>query len=153
LAEAKVHLAEVDRVLAQADLASIDAEFESNRRGKRKFEVEWYALTGKSSIRQIAEAVTRLAEYELLYGRGSRITHSASYKDHIRFHSGQVRFKHVRHVEEFHELLNFLVAVTFGAYRKVLTLYRPGELPAFTQKYLNDWRAPFLNVKRITYSS
>lgn len=153
LAEAKAHLGEVDRVLAQADLAPIDAEFDLNRKGKRKLEVEWYVLTGKSSIRQIADAVKRLPEYELFYGRGSRITHTASYKDHIRFRSGQVRFKSVRHVAHFHELLNFLVVIVLGAYRKVLTIYRPGELPAFSQKYLSEWREPFINVKNVTYSS
>lgn len=153
LAEAKAHLAEIDRVLAQADLAPIDAEFDLNRRGKRKIEVEWYVLTGKGSIRQIADAVKRLPEYEMFYGKGSRITHTASYKDHVGFRSGQVRFKPVRHVAEFGELLNFLVAVSIGVYSRILTLYRPAELPVFWQKYLTDWREPFLNVKNVTYSS
>ena len=153
LAEAKARLAEVDRVLAQAGLAAINAEFDLSRKGKRKIEVEWYVLTGKGSIRQIADAVKRLPEYEMFYGKGSRITHTASYKHHIGFRSGQIHFKPVRHVAEFHELLNFLVADTFGAYRKVLTHYRPGELPAFSQKYLSEWRDPFVNVKSVTYSS
>lgn len=153
IAEARANLAEIDRILAQADLASIDAEFDRNRKGKRNVEVERYVLTGKDSIRQIADAVDRRAEYEMFYGKGSRITHTASYKAHVRFHSGQVHFKPVRHVAEFGELLNFLVAVTLGTYRKVLTFYRPGELPAFTQKYRTEWREPFLNVKSVIYST
>lgn len=152
-AEAKEHLAEVDRVLAQADLASIDAEFDLHRKGKRKIDVEWYVLTGKSSIRQIAEAVNRLLEYEVFYGKGSRITHTASYKDHVRFRSGQVRFKQVRHVAEFNELLNFLLAFSLRAYSKVLTVYRPGEVPAFWTKYREEWREPFVNVKSASYNS
>ena len=152
LAEAKAHLIEVNRVLVQADLAPIDAEFDL-KRGKRKMDVDWYVLTGKSSIRQIADAVKRLPEYEMFYAKGSRITHTASYKDHIRFHSEQVSFKPVRHVAEFDEILNFLVTVSIGAYSKVLTLYRPAELPAFWKKYHTEWREPFLNVKSVTYSS
>lgn len=153
LAEAKEYLAEIDRVLAQADLAPIDAEFELYRKKKRKTDVEWYVLTGKSSIRQIADAVKRLPEYEMFYSTSSRITHTASYKDHVRFSNGQVRFKQVRHVAKFHELLNFLVVFSIRAYLNVLTTYRSDELPAFWIKYRDEWREPFLNVKSVTYSA
>jgi|APLak6261684236_1056157.scaffolds.fasta_scaffold06105_1 hypothetical protein len=152
LAEAEARLVEVDRILAQADLAPIDAEFD-NWKKKRKTDVAWYVLTGKNSIRQIADAVQRLPEYEMFYSRGSSITHTASYKDHVRFRNSQVRLKQVRHVAEFRDILNFLVAFSIRAYCNVLTKYRPGELPAFWKKYKDEWRDPFLNVKNVIYAN
>jgi hypothetical protein len=153
LGEATSHLAEVNRILAQAEFAPIDAEFDQRKNnGKRKREVEWYVLTGMNSIRQIASAVDRLAEYEMFYGKGSRITHTASYKGHIRFTADQIHFKPVRHVAELSELLRFLTITSIGAYRKVLTRYRPGELPAFSQKYKDDWQDPFFNIRNVTYT-
>lgn len=153
IAEATKHLSEIERVLAQADLASIDAEFEQKRRGKRRSDLEWYVLAGASSIRKVAQDVNRLTEYEFLYGRGSHVTHTATYKDHVQFRSGQVRFRQVRHVAEFRELLNLIVIVAFSSYQKVLAFYRPAELPAFAARYLSDWREPFRNVKNVTYSA
>jgi len=67
--------------------------------------------------------------------------------------NGQVRFNPVRHVAEFHDLLNFLVASSIRAYKNVLTTYCPDELSAFWMKYKNEWREPFLNIKNVSYQS
>ena len=148
--EAATHLTEVNRVLAQPDLQAIDLEF--NRvRGLRKRDPEWYELEGVKSIRQIAEQVGRLAEYEAFYSKGSQVTHSGTYKDHVRFANGQVRFKPIRHLESINLLLNFIVCVAVGTYKHVLQSYRPAEVPAFQKKYIEDWREPFQNVQPIKY--
>ena len=148
--EAATHLTEVNRVLAQPDLQAIDLEF--NRvRGRRKRDPEWYELEGVKSIRQIAEQVGRLAEYEAFYSKGSQVTHSGTYKDHVRFANGQVRFKPIRHLESINLLLNFIVCVAVGTYKHVLQSYRPAEVPAFQKKYIEDWREPFQNVQPIKY--
>lgn len=149
-AEATAHLAEVDRILLQPDLHAIDLEF-SKAKGKRKRDLEWYEMNGLQSIRQVAEAVGRLPEYEFFYSRGSQVTHTGSYKDHLRFANAQVRFKPIRHVESLTMLLNFVVGISLGTYRRVLTTYRHGELPAFSRKYLQDWRGPFQSVLDVKY--
>src|SRR5215813_347370 len=97
--DAKNHLAEVNRLLEQAEFKTIDAAFEQHRRAsRRKHEPAWYALLGKQSIRQIAEAVGRVPEYEIFYSRGSDVTHSGLYKDHIKFVRGGFRLKLIRHL-------------------------------------------------------
>ena len=88
-ADAKKHRDEVNRILAQPDFRSIDQEFDQLR-GKRKLDLEWYKLVGAKSIRQVAQAVGRLAEYEFFYAKGSQITHSASYR--ATFASPRTRF-------------------------------------------------------------
>lgn len=149
-AEAATHLAEVNRILAQPSLQAIDAEFQAVR-GKRRRDPEWYELDGMKSIRDIAKDLDRLAEYEAFYSKGSQVTHTGSYKDHIRFLDGQVRFKPIRHLADANLLLNFTVSVAFGTYKRVLTRYRPGEIKALTKKYIEDWRQPFLNAQKLSY--
>lgn len=148
--DATAHLAEVNRILAQPELRAIDKEFTTAKK-KRKRDPEWYELDGLKSIRQVAEKVGRLAEYEFFYSKGSQVTHTGSYKDHIRFADGQVRFKPIRHLEDINMLLNFIVSLCIGTYMKVLKQYRPGELTAFSKKYLEDWRDPFQNVVSVKY--
>lgn len=148
--DATAHLAEVNRILAQPELQVIDQEFTAAKK-QRKRDPEWYELDGLKSIRQVAEKVGRLAEYEFFYSKGSQVTHTGSYKDHIRFAYGQVRFKPIRHLADINMLLNFIVSLSIGTYMKILKQYRPGELPAFSKKYLEDWRDPFQNVVSVKY--
>ena len=150
-ADAKKHLDEVNRILAQSDFQPIDQEFDQ-RRGKRKVDLEWYELVGAKSIRQVAEAVGRLAEYEFFYAKGSQITHSASYKDHIRFTKNQVQFKPIRHLQGIDMLLNFVVGIAIRSFQNTLRYYRRDELLAFSKKYAEDWRKPFLTVKAVKYN-
>lgn len=148
--DANAHLAEVNRILAQSELQKIDQEFTTAKK-KRKHDPEWYELDGLTSIRKVAEAVKRLPEYEFFYSKGSQVTHTGSYKDHIRFANGQVRFKPIRHLADVNMLLNFIVSLCIGTYKKVLQQYRPGELTAFGKKYIEDWRDPFQNVVSVKY--
>ncbi|WP_453931919.1 DUF5677 domain-containing protein [Acidovorax temperans] len=149
--EASTHLTEVDRILAQPYLAAIDQEFTAAR-GKRKRDPEWYELDGLQSIRQVAEKVDRLPEYEFFYSKGSQVTHTGTYKDHVRLVDSQVRFKPIRHLADVNMLLNFIVTICVGTYKKTLEMYRPGETTAFAKKYLEDWRDPFMNVVPVTYN-
>lgn len=153
VSEAQTHLAEVSRILSQPELQAIDQEFTAmrKRQKKRKHDPEWYELDGLTSIRKVAEKVNRLPEYEFFYSKGSKITHTASYKDHISFGDGKVQFKPIRHLADVNMLLNFVISVSIGTYMKILKQYRPAELKAFGRKYLNDWREPFQNVVPVKY--
>lgn len=148
--DARAHLAEVNRILAQPALQAIDQEFTTAKK-KRKHDPEWYELDGLTSIRKVAEAVGRLPEYEFFYSKGSQVTHTGSYKDHVRFADGQVTLKPIRHLADVNMLLNFIVSLSIGTYMKVLKLYRPGEVTAFGKKYIEDWRDPFQNVVSVKY--
>jgi hypothetical protein len=148
--EAGTHMAEIERILTQPNLASIDQEFTVARR-KSKRDPEWYQLDGVQSIRGLVEKVGRLPEYEFFYSRGSQVTHTGTYKDHVRFAGGQVRFKPIRHLADVNMLLNFIVSICAGTYKKTLERYRPGETLAFAKKYLEDWRDPFMNAVPVRY--
>ena len=149
--DAAKHLAEVNRILSQAELQPIDAEFDKAR-GKKPRDPEWYTLDGLTSIRQVANQVGRLPEYEVFYSRGSQVTHTGSYKDHVLFNKGQVRLKPIRHLEDIKDLVMAIVSCCFASYKNVLNEYRPGELAAFGKKYLEDWRDAFLSVPQVKYN-
>lgn len=150
--EAEKFLAEVNRLLSKPEFVGIDGEFESARKRKGRREPKWHELCGHSSLRQIAKAVSRLPEYELMYSRGSRIVHTAVYKDHFKFKGDQVRFRSLRNLEGIDSLLNFTLCVAIGSYQRVLQYYRPTELQAFSKKYVEDWRIVFKSIPKVSIS-
>jgi hypothetical protein len=149
--EAQLHLKEVNRILAQPRFRPIDDAFTATRKGKRKTDPEWYSLLGYRSLRKLAHAMGRIAEYECFYAKGSSITHSASYKDHLAFHGKEVRFKPVRHIAEIDSIVKALGTTAFTTYRNILRKYRPGELPSFNRQYFREWSEPFQNVRAVMY--
>lgn len=152
--EAKDSLSQIDKVLSQESFSTINSEFEKLT-GKRQHRVEpdWYRPLKITSIRQMAEAVNRLPEYEMFYATGSQVTHAASYRDHIEFNNKRVRFKPIRHLEHVDTLLQITISLAFSTYRSVLSFYRTGELTNFSRKYVNEWQASFKNVKKVNYRS
>lgn len=44
-------------------------------------------------LREIAKKVERLTEYEIFYTTGSEVMHSVSYRDHVQFYEGMMRFE------------------------------------------------------------
>lgn len=142
--DAATYLAEVNRVLSQPELATIDQEFEEAKRKNPRRKLEWYSFDGITSIRQMARKMKRLAEYQFFYSRGAEISHSARYKDHIEFRSNQVHFIEIRQLTEARAAINFISSDCIRTYRKFLERYRPGEIPAFQKKYLEDWRESYM---------
>lgn len=144
---AKEQLAEIDRILGQPELAPINAEFDVAEAGqKRKKLVEWYHLDGIRSVRQMAEKLGRLREYQFMYSKGSDVTHAARYKDHIGFKNGRVEFNEIRHLHEADVSIKFALIVAMGAYSKCIDHFRPEEKPAFQKKYAEDWREIYLRT-------
>ena len=144
-AEAKISLAEVEKKLAHPMYAKINQEF-ITARGSKNRDNNWYELDGLNSLRKIAEKIGRLPEYEFIYSKGSQVTHTRKYKDHVLFEDEQVRFKTIRHLEDFGLLLSFIVSICVQTYRRIVERYRPGETLAFTKKYLEDWHDPLMNA-------
>jgi len=149
--DAKRALLEINKILGLPDFKEIDEEFEQ-RKGKRKNDLQWYELVGAQSIRQIANAVGRIAEYETFYAKGSKISHSASFKDHIRFGKDIVTFKTIHHLEGIDMVFSFIFGVAFQSFQNILRHYRPDELPRFSDKYVKEWRKPYRSIKSVEYT-
>lgn len=148
--EAKQLISSIENILKNPELKEANALFDKAFI-KKRFDPEWYTLTGATSIRNICEKVDRLTEYEFFYAKGSQVTHTGTYRDHVRFQSGAVQLLPIRHLDSSKFLINFATSIALNAYRKILERYRHGEIPAFQEKYLNDWRDPFQNIPEISY--
>jgi Family of unknown function (DUF5677) len=146
--DAKNHLAEVNNLLERADFKAIDTAFEQCRKQK-KYDPDWYVVLGKQSIRQIAEEVKRVPEYEIFYSRGSDVTHSGLYKDHIKFVRGGFHFKQIRHLSDSHDLLSCSIQIAMLTFMRIIDTYRSGEAPALSKKYIEDWRHAYLSMKHV----
>jgi hypothetical protein len=148
-AEAARQVAEIDRVLGQQAFDQINRKYTALRKTKRH-DPQWYAVAGKPSLRSIAKELGRMSEYELLYSAGSRVIHSASYKDHLLLKSPNATFKPIRSLEEVNTLLTALFVTAISTYRRVIRFYRIGEAEAFERKYREAWRPYVQSVPGVT---
>jgi hypothetical protein len=146
--DAKNNLAEVNSLLGRADFKTIDAAFEQCRK-RKKYDPDWYIVLGRQSIRQIAEEVNRVPEYEIFYSRGSDVTHSGLYKDHIKFVRGGFHFKQIRHLSDSHDLLSCSIQMAMHTFMRIIDTYRSGEAPALSKKYIENWRVAYLSMNHV----
>jgi hypothetical protein len=150
--QAEEGLAKIDSLLAGNGLNEVNLEFDKKKNRKTGAEAYWYKMLGVTSIRQLAEGVGRLGEYDLFYSRSSEVMHAASYTDHIQFGKGIVSFEPVRQLKDMHNLLRFITLVAIQTFVSVLKHYRRGELSHFRRKYMGDWREAFLDIPAVSYT-
>ena len=150
--QAEEALSKIDSLLTRNGWKEINLEFDERKDRKTGAERYWYRMLGITSIRQLAEQVGRLGEYDLFYSRSSEVMHATSYRDHIQFDKGIVFFEPIRQLKDMHNLLRFITSVALSTYMSVLKHYRRGELSHFTRKYVRDWRGAFLNIPTVSYT-
>jgi hypothetical protein len=151
--EIKKDIEDIKRVLKQDNFMVINETFEKMRIKKTGEEAFWYKAYGIKSLRQIAEMVSRLAEYEIFYPSGSEVTHSTSYRGHIRFHEGMITFEPIRKLEGADSVLQNIMGIALSSYKAILKHYRYGELSHFKRKYIQDWRDGFQNITHVSYKT
>lgn len=146
------YLQQIDRILAQPLFQDIDNDIEAHR-AKRKapYDPPWYAPLGPRSVRQLAEALKRLHEYETIYSPSSEVMHSTSHKHHVRFSQGRIQFTPIRYLAGIDTIVKFSMATMLKIYKDVLAHYRADESANFGKKYLDDWRQAFMGIPSVTY--
>lgn len=149
--QAEDGLAKIDSLLTRNGWNQINLEFDKRKPKKTGADTYWYKMLGITSIRQLAEQVGRLGEYDLFYSRSSQVMHATSYRDHVQFSKGAVSFEPIRQLKDMHNLLRFITSVAVSSYMSVLKHYRRGELSHFRRKYMRDWRGTFLNIPTVSY--
>jgi hypothetical protein len=151
---AKRLLSNVEKILNQESFKTINSRFDAFK-NKKKREPYWYQLIQeRSSLRRLAKNVNRGSEYVFFYERGSKATHSASYKDHVKFSKGGAFvFEPIRNLSEIRFLLQFIIAIALQTYISIINKYRHGELQNFTRKYVKDWRQSFMQIPSVEYKS
>jgi hypothetical protein len=146
-AEGAKHVTEAERILALPELADVNAAFDAYKKQHRNREPEWYKVLGKRSLKDIARELQMIPEYLMFYGHGSRVAHSASFRDHLRFKAKGVTASPLRNAEGVHNAFNYTFSTALVVFQRVLAFYRPAELRQFSATYLREWRTPFVNIR------
>jgi hypothetical protein len=124
---------------------SLNRRFEKLKK-KIGHDPNWYAVLfprkcGRPSLRTLASQVDRLDEYDLVYERGSRVTHGTMSKSHVRIAANrQMTIVPLREPADFAMAAQQMVAIVLALYVDVLEAYKPGEAKWFVEQYRERWR-------------
>lgn len=148
------YLQEINRILAQPSFADIDRAIDSYRaKNKVRYDPAWYVPLGPRSVRQLADILQRLHEYEMIYVESSNIMHSTSQKHHIKFSQGRLEFLPIRYLAGIDTVLWFSMATMMKIYLDILGYYRSDEKVNFAKKYIEDWRQEFMGIRGVEYKN
>lgn len=148
--DARRQIQDIDRVLSQPKFAAICKDFETHRKGKH--DPAWYAPLGQRSFASITRKIGSGSQYVILYSGASEVMHTSSYEHHVKF-GDKLTFQPIRSLERFEHVWRFSVGPALSTFRRILEEYRPGELRAFSLKYVEKWQEEFMNFLQIKYET
>lgn len=143
---AAAEVAAVERLLSRDEIKDIASNFDLHRM-RRGYEVQWFVPTGSSSIREMAIKLDLKAEYDALYSPLSAVAHGARYTTNIKL-GPEPMLKPIRDTHEFGTIASLSLSISFEIYRKILGWYRASELSNFSRKYVEEWQAAFMALRR-----
>jgi len=147
---AKKTIGDIDRVLSQPKFGTINNDFEAYRKKKHR-DPAWYVPLGLGSFGAVSRAVGRGSLYALLYSGASEVMHTSNYGHHFQIGINKLTLQPIRSLEKFENVFRFSMSLALHTFQRILMKYRPGELPVFGRKYLENWREEFINFPKIQY--
>lgn len=138
----------VEQQLTEPDLAPLNREFDHMRAKKKggRFDPNWYEVLGTTSVRNLAEKAGLLAQYQVYYDKFSKFVHASEWRTHARVQAGELHLTPIRSNEGADHVLMAVSLAAFGAFRSILSKYRPDEIDSFNRIYSSRWRSPFLSI-------
>jgi hypothetical protein len=154
LNEIQNEVRQLDNVLARPEFSGINAKFETDY-ATRGFDRPWYEVYDPASqpritIREIADEVGRLAEYQNFYGSFSGVTHGGDMWKNVIFGGENIWVNPIREPQDIPRTTKFAVMLALRVFRMLLEQYRPGEIENFCRKYVNEWQRRFLKQYSVT---
>lgn len=148
--QATQEVQQINQLLSSASYQAINNAFDNY--WNRGYDPPWHAPNGTPSIRQLAQRLNILHEYDVVYSSLSSVTHSSSFKSHVSVRDKSIVFQPIRYLESIDFVLNLSLSVAFRTYCAVLTHYRPGEVDNFNRKYAEEWRGAFTTIPTVNYT-
>lgn len=144
----------VERRLAKADFRRMNGAL-ARRRGKRSYDPDWYAVlfpkNKRVSLYTLAKQVDHRAQYRLIYEQGSEMMHSSRLDPHVRVEANAMRIRSLRELTDFGQVARLLMGEAMSTYLLVLRRYRPNEADNFAKKYVESWRAAYMDRRVLKY--
>jgi len=97
----------------------------------------------------MAAIVNKEPIYVIVYDSGSQVMHASDYGSHVRLQKERITFLSIRHPKEFPNTVRFTAMIALDTFMKILGAYRKGELPRFSQKYVEKWQQAFQNIPEL----
>lgn len=148
VAQAQQQVDEINTVLARTAYKDINAAFDVKK--PRCFDNPWYQPL---SIRQLAQDLGLVSEYDVFYGLFSDVAHSRALQQHIKIRGDTAAMRPIRHLEGIDTVLLYVVTAGERLYQAVLNKYRPDECENLARKYLDDWGPRLENIGRVKYQT
>jgi hypothetical protein len=139
----------IQALLNRDSYREINRWFDEHRRGR--FDGPWYAECGPRNLRDLAKALSREGEYDLMYGPASDVAHATALSRQIWFSKGEMHVTPIRHLAGLDSLVRSLCVLSFRTYRIALDTYRAEEAQNFAHKYVTEWRTAFTTIPHPDY--
>jgi hypothetical protein len=145
LAEAaQKRISDIESLLTSEYYAEINGWFETWCSSHRNREPNWHqpGPDAAASISDMAKKLGRHSEYSLVYrassyrAHGSRSRHGFSAPG-----EKQVAIEPVRRLDDFPYVCGLACSFALRMFMRLLSAYRPGELPQLRKTYVESWRA------------
>lgn len=135
------HIESLQRRLHESDLSSVNDEYDLAR-GRRALDPEWYKV-GEGSARNlfdVAKALGRTGEYQVLHRHLSRYVHGSDLWSHGGVgHGDTYHIEPVRGVREWTSLFRGAATWFSRAMRLLIAEYRAEHLPNFDAEFRRGW--------------
>lgn len=142
----RARIENLETLLQKPDWREANVEY---RRLKKilKRRPAWYQLyDGPKNLEELATHLGWPAHYDILYRPWSEAAHAhdAVYRKLTEGAKGEPAIHRVRDTSEFGTVVSLVVTFTLRATRRILSFYRPEELPAYKSWYLREVRESFM---------
>lgn len=116
-------------LLAAPHLITAADEYERTRKAMRKVPPFYSLWSGPRDLEQLANAVRRAGQYDVMYRQWSSIAHGTDLSRQLRSADGEPAVSRFRSGESMNA--TYMTAITLGlnAITAIVTHYRPAELP------------------------
>lgn len=108
---------------------------------------QWYQLYGgPENLEALATHLNRPAQYDYLYRHWSQTVHAggAVYRKLTKGPEGGPAVRRIRDISEFKTVANLATYFGMQATQRILSFYRPEEIPAFNKWYVREIRESYL---------
>ncbi len=135
----------IETTLQKPHWKEASVEYQMLKRSLKRRPV-WHQLYGgPKSVEKLATYLNRPAHYDILYRPWSETAHASDtiYRKLTAERAGEAAVRRLRDTAEFHNTVGLAVTFALRATRRILSHYRPQEIPAFTQWYVREVREAF----------
>jgi hypothetical protein len=139
----------IDTVLGQSPFDAINAAFEPHY-ARRGFDQPWYEVYGAKSIRDVADQIGKLKEYDYIYSGLSGATHGSDIWKSIFLGKDKTEISPIREPQHIPRIVQLAATLALRIYPLILKEFRSGEEENFARKYVHEcWGRRFLRKYEI----